>query len=306
MQRTILNKGFTLIELLVVISIISLISSIVLVSVKDTRAKARDAKRMMEVDTLSTALGLYFVDEERYPEQESWGCIEETIGEPGGFAEKISTYLPAIPKDPLYKPDEPEHEYCYLYKTIDGGKEYKIHVNLEKGADYEVYSSGGGGITYYGQGGIPGGGAYLTGFAWGEGIGWIHFGGTGAGGVYGVIALDSGLIDYAWGEQLGYIRMRGEEGSCIQPGGNCPLGYRYGVINDGMGKLSGYAFSERLGWIKFAADGSNYSNTSPSNYGVYMDADGNFYGFAWGENIGWIHFKNTAPFSYGVTLSQSP
>ena len=153
---------------------------------------------------------------------------------------------------------------------------------------------------------MPGGGAYLTGFGWGEGIGWIRFDGTGAGGIYGVIALSNGLVNYAWGEQLGYIRMRGEGGSCIQPGGNCPSGYRYGVVNDGAARLSGYAFSERLGWIKFAADDSDYSNTSPSNYGVYFDVDGNLHGFAWGENIGWLHFKNTTPFSYGVTLSQSP
>lgn len=54
------NKGFTLIELLVVIAVIGLLSSIVLVSLQGARAKARDARRMHDLDQIRTALILYY------------------------------------------------------------------------------------------------------------------------------------------------------------------------------------------------------------------------------------------------------
>ncbi len=59
------RRGFTLIELMVVISIISLLSSIVLASVKTARMKARDARRKEDLHNIYTALHLYY-DENGY------------------------------------------------------------------------------------------------------------------------------------------------------------------------------------------------------------------------------------------------
>ncbi len=56
------NKGFTLIELLVVIAIIGLLSSIVLTSLAQARASARDAKRIGEIRSVEKALYLYALD----------------------------------------------------------------------------------------------------------------------------------------------------------------------------------------------------------------------------------------------------
>ena len=69
------NKGFTLIELLVVIAIIGLLSSIVLVSMKGVRAKARDAKRQSDMRQLTTALQLYYDKYERYPDNTDPGDV---------------------------------------------------------------------------------------------------------------------------------------------------------------------------------------------------------------------------------------
>lgn len=61
------NKGFTLIELLVVVAIIGLLSSVVLISLNTARSKARDAKRIADVNMLGKALEIYYNDNASYP-----------------------------------------------------------------------------------------------------------------------------------------------------------------------------------------------------------------------------------------------
>lgn len=53
------SKGFTLIELLVVISIIALLSSVVIASLKSAREKAEGTKTVSEMKSLQTAFELY-------------------------------------------------------------------------------------------------------------------------------------------------------------------------------------------------------------------------------------------------------
>ena len=60
-------KGFTLIELLVVISIIGLLASVVLTNVNSARGKARDARRVADLQQIITALQLYYHDNRSYP-----------------------------------------------------------------------------------------------------------------------------------------------------------------------------------------------------------------------------------------------
>lgn len=61
------NKGFTLIELLVVIAIISLLTSVILASLKSARLKAQDAKIVSELHQIETSLELYYNDNGKYP-----------------------------------------------------------------------------------------------------------------------------------------------------------------------------------------------------------------------------------------------
>jgi prepilin-type N-terminal cleavage/methylation domain-containing protein len=64
-------KGFTLIELLVVIVIIGLLASVVLVSLSNSRKKARDARRLTDMNQIYTALNMYYSD---------YGCLPRTTG----------------------------------------------------------------------------------------------------------------------------------------------------------------------------------------------------------------------------------
>ena len=59
--------GFTLIELLVVISIIGLISTLGIISLGNTRAQARDAKRLYDVNVLAIALHAFYDRHGHYP-----------------------------------------------------------------------------------------------------------------------------------------------------------------------------------------------------------------------------------------------
>ena len=61
------QKSFTLIELLVVIAIIGILAAIAIPSLSNARAKARDARRVTDLDQLAKAMELYFSDNNRYP-----------------------------------------------------------------------------------------------------------------------------------------------------------------------------------------------------------------------------------------------
>ncbi|MBI2041830.1 MAG: hypothetical protein HYT20_02325 [Candidatus Nealsonbacteria bacterium] len=52
------------------------------------------------------------------------------------------------------------------------------------------------------------------------------------------------------------------------------------------GNVSGYIWSENIGWISL----------SGVNYGVTINSNGNFSGYAWSENIGWIDFAPAGPY----------
>lgn len=70
------KKGFTLIELLVVIAIISLLSSIVMASLKSARLKAKDAAIKQEVRQLANLMALEYNDNNSYlnlqPAKDQW------------------------------------------------------------------------------------------------------------------------------------------------------------------------------------------------------------------------------------------
>lgn len=95
------NFGFTLIELLVVIAIIGLLSTLAVVSLNNARAKARDAKRLHDVNQIQQMLLLYYDDNLAFPgntdsDASGWDCggsdYDTTFIQPlvtGGYTSQV-------------------------------------------------------------------------------------------------------------------------------------------------------------------------------------------------------------------------
>ncbi len=141
MQKRIRASGFTLIELLVVISIIGLLSSIVLTSVNSARAKARDARRIADLNQIRTALEFYFDANGYYPQADcGWDCNGYRVSFDSrwdALAADLAPYMPTLPKDPLNNGGcPPWGAGCHTYAYGNVGRnsqrvQYDLTANLE-------------------------------------------------------------------------------------------------------------------------------------------------------------------------------
>jgi len=94
------RAGFTLFELLVSISIIAILTALATVSFSNAQKKARDTKRIQDVDAVKKALEMYYSNNSYvYPETGSLSDL--TSGDPA--------YLEKIPTDPKGG----DYEYTY-------------------------------------------------------------------------------------------------------------------------------------------------------------------------------------------------
>ena len=92
-------------------------------------------------------------------------------------------------------------------------------------------------------------------YAWSENASWIDFGVSGG----NVHISDSVLTGYAYGENIGWISLNcSNNSSCATAD--------YKVSNDGSGTLSGYAWSENAGWINFAPSGGGVTINSSGEF----------------------------------------
>jgi type II secretion system protein G len=97
------RRGFTLIELLVVISIIGLLSSIVLASIKDARLRAEYRATQQGFRSIANALELYRSENGFYPQANNLNGVElSTIR-----TTYLSKYISEVPKLPRELSDRP-------------------------------------------------------------------------------------------------------------------------------------------------------------------------------------------------------
>src|SRR3989344_5698152 len=97
------SHGFTLIELLVVIAIIGILSSVVLASLNT-------ARRVSDLESIRTALELYYSSNNAYPNTSS-NWVSSTAAQPW-IPGLTSTYISSVPKDPA-NIGSPELYYYY-------------------------------------------------------------------------------------------------------------------------------------------------------------------------------------------------
>lgn len=120
------RKGFTLIELIVTITIIMVISAVAAVTFTGTNTKARDSRRMADLEKVRTALELYRQANGLYP---------------GTTTPLISDYLQSWPKDPK--------NFSYYY-AVGTSYTYTLDAQMEDlGSTTGSYGANCGGTCNY-------------------------------------------------------------------------------------------------------------------------------------------------------------
>ena len=200
-----------------------------------------------------------------------------------------------------------------------------------------------------------------SGYAWSENIGWLSFSCKNL--APGLASFNSGtgdMLGYAWSENIGWVSMSSDNcannsdctcppdtsnPACTQPSyscnDTCALLRPYQVnIAPATGNLTGYGWSENIGWVSFndydaQHPQANYNSTTKkfsgwarairdgdgggwdgwlkfgcegtecdtSNYYVYGNEDNELAGWSWGSDvIGWLWFGGVCVKNYGVHI----
>lgn len=131
-------------------------------------------------------------------------------------------------------------------------------------------------------------------YAWNDVLGWINF--------------QTGTVDVLSDRLEGYVSF-GPTGpgpgapnyislDCATgPVGSSCTPVSYKILNDATGNLTGWAWSDAIGWISFSCKNPETGGVSPdysctqSLYGVKINSSGDFSGWAWNDLIGWISFN---------------
>jgi prepilin-type N-terminal cleavage/methylation domain-containing protein len=129
------KRGFTLIELLIVIAVISILSSIIYINWSNAQKRARDNKRKADLQSVSSALSLYYADKKEYPSRPRSGSAPSGNDRVAFAADGLSilmnqNFIPVIPLDPASKSGAECH-YMFLQNN-----------DSEKPQNYKLVSTG--------------------------------------------------------------------------------------------------------------------------------------------------------------------
>lgn len=140
MLKTLRNnkKGFSLVELLVVVTIIAILSVVAYTAVGGQTAKARDARRKQDLNSLQTALEIYIQNNPAYPPSPDGLASSTTLAPLTASINGQPKILDKIPTDPFTFVDPVTFAtriQSYIYVT--NGSSYQLATTLEnaKGLD---------------------------------------------------------------------------------------------------------------------------------------------------------------------------
>lgn len=111
------KRGFTMIELLVSATIIAVLSAIGLVSFRSANMKARNGKRMADLQQVRAALEVYRSDFPTYPNAGVTGDLINIAG--------IGPYLSSTTMV------DPKSDMDYVYDPAADGSTYSICADME-------------------------------------------------------------------------------------------------------------------------------------------------------------------------------
>ena len=128
-------------------------------------------------------------------------------------------------------------------------------------------------------------------YAWGANLGWLDWvGDTNNGAVIGEYVCSGNL----YSANVGWINLgSGTPANQIQYQNNSATDY--GVNQDGLGNLTGYAYGANIGWITFE---QTYGQPKVNL------ATGQFSGYVWSANCGWISLSNTVAYEQTDTIQK--
>ena len=132
------RKGFTLIELMVVVAIMGLLAALAVISLNNARQRARDARRISDIKQIQTALELYYLDNNEYPDSSGEVIEGKCISDTNGLASDCDgdVYMRLTPSNPQPRGDGdcPDTHYVYVGDT-DAGDTVSYHIEYCLGSE---------------------------------------------------------------------------------------------------------------------------------------------------------------------------
>lgn len=121
-----------MVELLVVIAIIGILATLLLLQLGVARQRARDAKRIVDISQVRTAVELYFDDAGQYPQVATFAALGALV---------VPKYMTNLPVDPL---NNGNYTYNYAYSGLT---KFHLWAELEQSAaalkgDADIDSTG--------------------------------------------------------------------------------------------------------------------------------------------------------------------